>query len=123
MLFKKMTSPEHIIAVYPWFQDIDFSDTSPAICLSKCLAGEYEIDLAIKGEDAVGIVIYRMQGDYCWVVGSWCKNNLKGFPDMFFINLKDRGIKRVRCSSTRDPRAFAKVMGMDRLWSVFEKEL
>jgi len=123
MNIKPITNPEDYIRYYPWIKDLNYSDMTPPLCLSRCLSGQYKGLLGLKKDKPVGIVIYWTKGDFCFVVGLWCKNNLSGFQNQFWDMMKNQGIKTVRSSTTRPEEAYGRLMGMKKLWTVYERKL
>ena len=123
MEIKLIHSPEEFISRYDWIKQIDYTDMEPYECLGRCLSGRYSGCIGYK-DKAVGIVIYYIYDtDKCWVVGLWAKNNLEGFQKLFYDELKSMGIKTVRSSTTLSDTAYERLMGMKKLWSVYERAL
>ena len=123
MDIKAIEKKEDFIGYYDWIRAIDYSDITPEICLARCLVGDYIGMIGIKEGETVGIIIYKITGSDCWVVGLWCTNNLSGFQSKFFEFLKKKGVTKVRSSTTRPEKGYGKLMGMRRLWTVYEKVL
>jgi len=119
----QITDKKDFIRHYDWIKECGFTDISPENVLANCLLGKYwgfvgELD----GKD-VGIAIGYTKGTMAYIVGLWCKNNLSKFLDSFIQLLKDNGYKTIRASSDHPEKAYARLMGMEKLWSIYEREL
>ena len=115
---------EEFIQYFSWIKELNFSDMTPVQCLSRCLSGEYLGLIGIKDGKILGLVIYRfVNPTFVFVVALHCKNNLNLFLDIFYNELKQKGVTLVRSSTTRPEKAYGRVMKMKRLWTVYERSL
>lgn len=115
---------EIFVKCLPWLREIKFVDMTPLDCLARCLTGQYLGSLGVKNGKPVAIVIYYLfDSDKAFVVGLWAKNNLKDLPEEFYFQLQEQGIKTVRASSTHNPEAYARLIKMEKKFTVFERSL
>jgi hypothetical protein len=115
---------EEFIQFFPLMKELNFTDMTPVQCLSKCLWGDFLGYVAILDGKTVGMVVYRfVDPSFVFVIALHCKNNLKYFLDTFYDDLKKKGVKVVRSSTTRPEKAYGRVMKMKRLWTVYERSL
>ena len=115
---------EDFINIYPLIKKIKFTDMEPADCLCRCLLGKYKGYIGYKKNIPVGIITYYIfDSTNCFVVGLWVKNNFRSFKNLFFEEMKKKGIEKIRCSTSLPEKAYGRLTGMNRLWSVFEIEL
>jgi len=114
---------EDFVHHYQWIKEINLFEITPEICLSKCLTGEFWGYLGLMNNKPVGLVIGRTYGDMAFIVGLWCKNNLKNFLPSFWNVLKKNGYKTARSSSKLSREAYQRLMSMDELWTVYERIL
>ena len=123
MIIARITNKEDFIKYYYLMKDIPLFDITPETCLAKCLTGEFWGYLGTGGKEPVCIVIGRDYGKMAFIVGVWAKNSLKPFLSSFWAILKDQGYTTARSSSMFDIEAYQKLLGMKKLWTVYEREL
>ena len=116
--------PKHdFVKYYGWIQQIPFVDITPEICLARCLTGQYQgVTGLIKGQP-IGIAVYYIKDDMAFIVGLWAKNQVVRFKELFLDYLKKNNIKVIRSVSKLPSESYSKLMGMEKLWSVYERVL
>ena len=119
MDIKQITDPEDFIKHYDWIKECNFVDIAPEIVLANCLTGKY---WGFIVED-IGMVIGYTKGTMAYIVGVWAKNNLSKFLGSFLKLLKDSGYKTMRACSDHPEKAYERLMGMKKLWTVYERTL
>lgn len=120
---KKITNKEDFLLIIPMLRDINFTDMTYLDCLAKCLSGQYQGVIGSIDNKPVGVMIYYFYANNtkAFIVGVWCRMNLKHFIDSGFKFFKDAGIKTVRCSASMQD--YEKKAGMKKLWTVYERQL
>ncbi len=116
-------TPKEILSIAPMFDEIDFVKTTPLECLGKCLTGEYTVVGAIKDNEIVGFAAYVVRDTSAVIVATCLINNLKQFRDDFFNGLKLQGIATILAESTREENAYQRIMGLEKVYSVYERSL
>lgn len=124
MRLELVTDEHQILPYYYMLEDIPYADDlKPHQVLANILLGKYLCLLAYREDEVVGLVVYYVVGTMAFVVGLWGRNNLKGFPQMFYDTLKQYGITHVRAQTVLDSPAYGRKMDMVRLWSVYEHKI
>jgi len=121
MKIEAVTDKQFFLDHLDWLRDIPFSDMTYIDCLERCLTGKYQCLAGYIDGKPVGLMVYYINGDSCWVVGLWAKNNYKKFSGKMFELLKNYGVKLVRCSSVHEN--FERLTGMKKLHTVYERYL
>ena len=119
----KIKDKEDFITYYKWIKQCNFVESSPDQILLNCLNGTYFGFLAKDKGKVKGMAVCKAVGSMVFIVGCWCKNNVANFNNAFFDKLKAEGFKTARSSSYRDIAAYEKVIGMRKLWTVYERTL
>ncbi len=123
ILSLRQLNPEEILSIADMFSEIDFVKITSLECLGKCLTGEYTVVGAIKDDEIVGFAAYVVNGNYAVVVATCLIHNLKQFRDDFFAGLKAQGIEVVLAESNREENAYQRIMGLKKIYSVYERRL
>jgi hypothetical protein len=117
-----MTQQE-IIAAYPFFQEIDFTDMTPETCLGRCLTGQYHCFCGKKGGHVIGFVAFYIRDSAAFVVALSGKNTLKEGLPLFIDMLKKSGIKKIRSETKIKDSVYSRLLGMEKIYSTFERVL
>ena len=123
MITFKVIGGNDFIYYYKYIQEMKSTNLSPEVCLGRCLTGQYHGLAGFEDDECCGIVIYYVTGDVCRVVYLHAINAVKKFRDDFYELLKERRVKSVQAESTHNEKAYERLMGMKKLYTVYGRTL
>ncbi len=121
-MISPVTDQAEILSCYELIKAIPYVDMTPETVLAKCLTGEYEVVVDCQDEPS-GIAISTKQGTTCFVVGVYAKNNVKFNMEEYIELLKSVGYTKIRAVSTKPELAYSRLLKMNKLWTVFERDI
>lgn len=122
-MIEKMTTAQEFIDSYPRMKEIPLAVGSARLLLSMCLSGEYSGLKLVLNKKIVGYVFYYIDGKTCKIIGLWCKNNFVFFRDGLYKYAEGLGCNKVRGISNLSDRAYREVMGMKKVYTVYERKI
>lgn len=125
-MIKRIENRLDILNLLDWIKETPLVDDTHERVLGHYLSGYYE---AIVGYDESknpkGLMIYFIKDSTktLFIVLLYARGHVNKFLDEFVELCKKRGIKRVRGNSIHDTDIFRKIPGVERIYSVYEKEI
>uniref|UniRef100_A0A6M3J7D7 Uncharacterized protein n=1 Tax=viral metagenome TaxID=1070528 RepID=A0A6M3J7D7_9ZZZZ len=112
-----------VLSYTDWITSVNLNVGSHATLIGHSLLGNYNVAKGVKDGRVVGIVIYQIVGDVCFIYFVHCVGNVVEFDDEFFRMCMLVGVKRVQTTTTITENTFCRLTQMRKLYSVYEKEL
>lgn len=117
--------PDHkfLLEHFDWLEACNFIDITPMQVIAKVVQGEYFALVGYDSHKPTALVICKSEGTTCFVVGLYAKNSLRKVLDEFLVKLKDAGFESLRSLTNHKEEPYERLLGMKRLWSVYERKL
>ncbi len=123
-MIEQITTTEGFIEAYPYMKKIPFvPGTTDRFVLASCLLNNCNGLKLTKDSDLCGYVFFSVHGDVWNIAGIWCENHFEDFKDQLFDYAKSMGCRMIEASTVHNEGAYAKLTGMDRVFTVFKKDL
>ena len=114
---------KEFIQYWDWIQEIPPLDDTHEQILGHCLLGNYlGLKLYLNGR-VVGIVIYKPINSFIFIVGVYVKKHMNLFVEDAYAFFKKNGYSEVRAYTTHNEESFAKITKMQKVCSLFRKEI
>ena len=118
---REIADPVQMMELWPWLTDTPGIDP-PAVLLGRALVGDYVvykcfIDGIIRGATFVRMVPH----DRCVIAWAWAKGCSRPFLRLLEERARTEfGIHRIQAFSTHKPELFARAVGLQYQYGVFE---
>ena len=115
---------EEFLLYWDWIKEMPPLDETHAQMLSRCLSGNDYLGLKLYLDGrVVGIVIYKPINAFIFIAGVYAKNYTRLFRDDVYAFFKKQGYPEVRAYTTHNDESFAKITKMQKVCSLFRKEI
>lgn len=118
-----LSNPDTIVALWPELCRIPMIGITPEFVMSKALEGTYDTIVALCDGIRCGFMMYHRNQDVLTVIALYLPNHSRDFIDKFDDWCRSLGIKRYFATSGREPKAYARLLGLDYMYGVFGKEV
>jgi len=125
-MIKKLKNKLDILEFISWIKETPLVDDTHERILGRYLSGYYEAIVGYdESDNPKGLMIYYINAktESLIIELLYARGNVNKFLDEFIDLCKQANIKRVRGFSLHDEHVFAKIPGVKRIFSVYEKEI
>ena len=120
---RQIHDPSEMVALWSDLLKIEHINTSPAMTLARCLAGDFVVLSGYFRQDWCGFAVCSIQQTDLTMLVLYLPRKTRLFMTAFDTWCRARGIKRILSLSTRNPEAYSKLTHMQPLYTVFSKEV
>ena len=116
--------PKDFMNYYNYISQLKSVNLTPETCLGRCLLGQYFGLAGFDNGKCAGIIIhYMLNKETCKVVYLHAVNAVNRFKEEYYKLLKADGIRQVQAESEHNEKAYERLMGMKKLYTVYGRTL
>ncbi len=120
---RPISQQREIIALFPYISEIPFVDVTAETMFARVLLGDFGMLVGEEDGEICGVLIYNNKFPVFDIKGLHAKNQVSKFISAFEKLLREKKYTHIRAVSVLSEKAYTKVTGLKKLWSVYGKEL
>jgi len=120
-----LPNSKFLIEHFDWLEACNFTNVTPEEVLSRVILKEYTALVGTYKGVNEGLVVYKPipNTKTVFVIGLYAKNTLHKFYEEFLTMMHIQGFTKMRCSSNHNDKAYQRLLGVTKLWSVYERDI